>query len=74
MACDPNQLVADAKCIQCNIPNGAMPAVMVSLLAQIAGVSNDPNTLVKNASPLQGITGSAVAAVIISLLCQIAKK
>lgn len=74
MACDPNQLVADAKCIQCNIPNGAMPAIMVSLLAQIAGVSADPNTLVKNASPLQGIPAGARGAVMISLLCKIANK
>lgn len=36
MACDPNTLLADARCILACIPPAAMPAVEVSLLCQIA--------------------------------------
>ena len=37
MACDPAQLLEDAKCIQTCIPAGMLPAVSASLLCQLAG-------------------------------------
>lgn len=37
MSCDPAQLIADAECIRTCIPAGALPAVTVSLLCQLAG-------------------------------------
>ena len=36
MACDPNDLLEDAKCIMWCVPRGTNPAIMVSLLCQIA--------------------------------------
>ncbi len=34
MACDPNDLMADAKCLLCNL-NGMESAIIISLLCQI---------------------------------------
>ena len=36
MACDPNTLIEQAKCLEACIPPGMMPAVQTSLLCQIA--------------------------------------
>ncbi len=36
MACDPNDLLEESKCIQWCVPRGANPAIIISLLCQIA--------------------------------------
>lgn len=73
MACDPKTLMAAAVCLDCSI-TGSMPLpVLIVLAAQIAGVSTDPTTLVRNSAPLQAIPGGFRLPVLISLACQIAK-
>lgn len=70
MACDPQTLVTDAACLSCSIPPGMARPIMIALLAQIAGVPLDPETLVANAVPFVPLNGMS-RPVIISLLCQI---
>ena len=73
MPCDPKTLATNAVCIDCGIPTGMQDAVIISLLAQIAGVPLDAPTLVKNAVCIDcGIPQGYRQAVIISLLCKIA--
>lgn len=40
MACDPNTLIADARCLEACIPPQMLQAVQVSLLCQIAGAGS----------------------------------
>ena len=54
MACDPAQLLLDAECIRCNIPPGAMPAVYVSLLCQLAGGTTTGPYVLKTGDTMTG--------------------
>lgn len=74
MACDPKQLVSDAKCIQCGIPDGLKLPVLIYLAATVAGVSKDKNYLASLAAPYQGIPTGHKLPVLIYLACQIANK
>ncbi len=75
MACDAATLVEQAKCIECAIPPGMMWPVLISLAAQIAGVSTDPATLAELAKCNEcQIPPGRQLAVLISLACQIANK
>ena len=40
MACDPNTLMAEARCLEACIPPQMLQAVQVSLLCQIAGAGS----------------------------------
>lgn len=46
------ELIEDAKCIDCQVPEGYKLSILISLFATIAGVSADPNTLMANAACL----------------------
>lgn len=70
ISCLANDLVAGANCY-CGIPPSNKWDVIISLLADIAGVSLDPKTLVANASCLCGIPDANKIDVMISLLCAI---
>ena len=77
MACDPDTLMADAKCFQCGITGTMQDAIEVLLLCAIldgdTSLSCDPNELSKQASCLFAcIPPGAFEAVKVSLLCQIA--
>ncbi len=54
MSCDPKTLVADAKCLACDIPPGMEWPVLIALTAQVAGASLDPSILASGASQLFG--------------------
>lgn len=72
MACDPNDLMDDARCVMC-LTEGQMMAIKINLLATIAGVSNDPNTLLDNARCIEScLTEGQLKAIEVWLLCQIA--
>lgn len=72
MACDPQKLMADAMRLA-QLPKGARQAVMISLLAKIAGVSADPTKLVQGAAPViaSSVSPGLRKALMISLLCKI---
>jgi hypothetical protein len=73
IACDASSLMAQTACLDCGIPPGMRPAVIISLLCQIAGTNCDPATLMANAACIDcQIPQGMRPAVIISLLCQIA--
>lgn len=48
MAATSQSLIDLAKCLDCQIPDGMKPAVMVALLAELTGVT-DAQTLIDNA-------------------------
>lgn len=54
-AIDPQTLVTDARCISEKIAAGDQLPVLISLFAQIAGVSADPAALVAGAKCYEGI-------------------
>lgn len=72
MATDPTTLEAEAKCIsKCIAPGDQLP-VLISLFAQIAGVSLDPTALVAGAKCISKcIAPGDQMPVLISLLAQI---
>ena len=76
MACDPNTLIAAAKCFECNISGLMYDAVEIVLLCAIrdgTASSCDPQTLVTQASCIIGcIPPGMMPAVKLSLLCEIA--
>lgn len=49
ISCDPNDLVAAAKCYQCQIPRGQQTAVIIYLLNEIVGLGYTPAQLAENA-------------------------
>jgi hypothetical protein len=72
IACDATSLLDASKCLD-QIPPGRMDAVMIYLLAQIAGVSTDPTSLMDNAKCIDAVIPKGMRdAVIVSLLCSIA--
>lgn len=70
--CDPNALMAQAKCLEC-IPPGLQAEVQTFLLAVIAGGSLDPNVLMAQAKCFRCIDGMHPE-VQTYLLCQILAK
>lgn len=68
--CDPDTLLAAAKCFEC-IPPGAQAQVQTYLLAVLAGASLDPNVLLEQAKCFRCLDGWH-AQVQTYLLCQIA--
>lgn len=63
-----SELLDEAKCIDCAIPDGMKLSVLISLFASIAGVSADPNTLMANAACIDcAIPPGMQMAVLISL-------
>jgi hypothetical protein len=73
IACDPTSLVSGAACLECGIPPGLQKPIIISLLAQIAGVPVNATTLIANAACLEcGIPPGMQDAIINYLLCQIA--
>ena len=71
MACDPNSLLSDSKCLVC-IPNGMQLPVLNLLAAQSAGASTDPNTLLSSARLLDQIPNGMRWRAVIAVACQIA--
>lgn len=71
ISCTANDLAAEAKCLN-DIPTDMKPAVMIYLLAVIAGESVDKDVLVQKAACLAAIPGDMQIAVQNYLLCQIA--
>lgn len=77
MACDPNDLLSAAKCIESCTLEGQRSAIKISLLAQIAGqpysTGSDVNALLTNAKCIEDcLTIGQMKAVEVWLLCQIA--
>jgi hypothetical protein len=76
MACDPNTLLEQAKCLDCNMTGAMYGAVEIALLCAIRDHSPtpcDPATLLTNARCLMTcIPTGMMPSVKISLLCQIA--
>lgn len=75
MACDPNTLLEQAKCFQCNLTPGMFAAVEIVLLCALRDgtpLSCDPQTLITEASCILGcIPPGMMSAVKIALLCEI---
>lgn len=72
MPCDPQSLITDAVCIECGTSKGMEMAIMISLAAQIAGVSTDPASLITNSLCIQcRIPDGMEYAVMIKLACDI---
>lgn len=69
--CDPNALLAASKCFKC-IPVGEQGAVMLYLLAIIAGETTDPDLLLAKAKCFKCIPPGMQGPVMNYLLCQIA--
>ena len=73
IACDSTSLLAASECLDQVIPAGRMPAVIVYLLATIAGVSTDPESLLAASKCIDKvIPAGAMPAVQTYLLCAIA--
>jgi hypothetical protein len=72
MAADTNALMNDAKCIEQCMPRGMQLPVLISLFAQIAGVSVDTNSLIDGAKCIeQCVPQGFQLPILISLLNQI---
>lgn len=75
MACDPNTLLAEATCFNCNISGAMFDAVEIVLLCAINdgdAMACDPQTLITQASCLLTcIPPGMMPAIKLSLLCQI---
>jgi hypothetical protein len=75
IACDATSLLAASECLDQQVPPGRMDAIMIGLLAQIAGVSADPTSLMDNAKCIDAVVPKGMRdAVILWLLCQINNK
>ena len=71
-ATNPAILMANAVCIDRCVPDGYKMSVLVSLFAQIVGVSSDPQSLMSNASCIDRcIPDGMKMAVLIGILSQI---
>lgn len=70
ISCDPNDLMAEAKCFKC-IPNGMQPEVMIYLLNEILGTGLTPQQLMDNAKCFKCIPKGSQAEVQTYLLCAI---
>jgi hypothetical protein len=76
MACDPNTLLAQAKCYDCNLSPGMYAAMEIVLLCAIRDgttLACDPQTLLTQANCiLTCIPPGMMGAVKVALLCDIA--
>jgi len=76
MACDPNTLLDQAKCFNCNLSGDMFMAIEIVLLCKIRDgetSSCDPATLIAEATCIRcNIPPGALSAVKVALLCQIA--
>lgn len=71
VSCEPSDLTAAAKCLDC-IPNSMQMPVMIYLLATIAGETTDAAALVLKAKCLECIPHDMQMPVMNFLLCTIA--
>jgi len=71
ISCDPNDLAAIAKCMQCENPRTHLE-IQTYLLALIAGVTTDANALALLAKNFQTLEPVTLQQVQVYLLCQIA--
>lgn len=62
------QLIQDARCIDSCVPPGMRQSIIIYLLAQIAGVSADPQTLVTNAQCVDHCVPAGMRASVIANL------
>lgn len=73
VSCDAQDLIAQANCIACTVPQGAQLSVLISLLAKAAGVSSNPNSLVEAAKCIACTIPEGVRwSVLVYLFCQLA--
>ena len=76
MACDPNTLLEQAKCYQCNVPTGMFAAVEIVLLCAWRDgtlLTCDPQSLISQASCIFAcIPPGMMPAVKAAILCDIA--
>lgn len=71
--CNPDALVADAKCISTCIPDGSKLAVLISLFCKVAGMNCDPDSLVSDAKCIiTCIPPGLYLPILVNLACQIA--
>lgn len=70
MACDPNTLAREARCLSCLSPRTQLE-VQTYQLAVIAGGSLDPNTLAKQAKGFSGMPPAVLEWMKTYLLCQL---
>lgn len=68
----PQELANGASCFSCQIPTGQQLPVLISLLAEQAGVPTDAQTLMNNARCLDCIPAGVQRQVMIYLLGQLA--
>jgi hypothetical protein len=71
--CDPDVLIEGSKCFDSCIPQGMQMAVQTYLLAQIAGGSEDPATLMEAAKDFQKLPTNTLREIQVYLACQIAQ-
>lgn len=76
MACDPNTLLAQAKCYDCNVSGSMYMAMEIVLLCAIRDgttIACDPQSIISQAACIEPcIPYGMMPAVKIALLCQIA--
>lgn len=70
--CDPTALLEAAKCIEACTTEGQRLAIIVYLLAKIAGESTDPTALMEAAKCILCLTDGQMEAIRVWLTCQIA--
>ncbi len=72
ISCEPEDLAAAAKCYCMDLK--MQQAIIVYLLAQIAGGSTEPNALAEEASQFQALSDKSLSQVTAYLLCAIVNK
>ncbi len=77
MSCDAQAIIDDATCVECFIPTGMQPAVLLALLCAIrdgdTDMSCDPQALIDEATCLQcQIPDGMMFPALISVACAIA--
>lgn len=78
MACDVDAIIEDSTCVECFIPTGLQPAVLLALLCAIrdgdTDMSCDPQALIDEATCLQcKIPDGMMFPALISVACAIAQ-
>ena len=71
VVCEPKDLAAASACF-CGVPPGDRDAILIFLLATIAGGSMDPNVLAESAKAYRGYDKRTAQAVMVYLMCSIA--
>lgn len=70
--CDPDTLVADARCIDHCIPDGSKLAVLISLFCKVANMNCDPDSLVADAKCIiTCVPPGMYLPILVNLACQI---